>query len=229
MPDTKEPDQATPPPAAPAADPPTTVAAPAPANPPADPPPGDPDWLPVRLDRAAKTANADMLKDLGADSADAVKAQLEELAELKKAQLSDQERATAERDELKGRADRAEVLEKSMAGYATKELSGLSEPQMAAVKAIAGEDPTKILSTIESLRPTWAAAAPPVDPPADPPPAADPPAAPPATTAHGGGPPPAVSVSPPDVKAQYDAARITNPFKAAELLTDYPDEIYGTQ
>lgn len=186
--------------------------------PPAAAKPGEeeePAWLPKRLEQAQRAAQTALLKELGIDSSDAAKAQLAELKELKQAQLSDQEKMEQRLAELEPAAARTQALEESLAGYAERELSALTEAQQTAVKGLAGDDPAKVLSTIESLRPTWAQAAPETpSKPEEPPPA-------PATTGHAGGPPATGKQSPPDLAAEYARLRKENPFAAAQLLKEH--------
>ena len=218
---------ATAPPVVPAVAQETTVPAQAQVAAPVDSEPTtDPGWLANRLDRAKASASANTLKDLGADSIDSVKTQLAELADLKASQLSEQERVSVERDALKVKADRSDALEKSITAYADRELAGLTEAQSTAVKAIAGADAARILSTIDSLRPAWGAVVPVVPTaPAAKQAAPVPVPATPATTAQPAGPPSAGTTSPQDISAEFKRQQTANPFAAAALLQRYGAEI----
>lgn len=177
---------------------------------------GDPAWLPKRLEQAKNSAIADALKLAGFSSIEDAQAAAAELKAIKEAALSDQERAQRERDELKTKADRAAALEQSVNLYATRELSALTETQQAAVKALAGDDPARVLTTIEQLRPTWAAL--PVAPVAP---------VPPVTTAPPHGPPSSGHTSPVDYRAEYTRLKSINPFAAADLLARHSAEIFA--
>lgn len=190
------------------------VVSPAPVAPPIQD--GDPAWLPKRLEQAKNSAIADALKLAGFSSIEDAQAAAAELKAIKEAALSDHERAQRERDELKTKADRAAALEQSVNLYATRELSALTETQQAAVKALAGDDPARVLTTIEQLRPTWAAL--PVAPVAP---------VPPVTTAPPHGPPSSGHTSPVDYRAEYTRLKSINPFAAADLLARHSAEIFA--
>lgn len=191
------------------------VAVPEAAAPPAEP--KEPAWLPERLARAKSTGAEELLKTAGFSSLDELKAAKEELQKLKESQLSEQERAQKERDALMQRATRAGELEAAVSAFAARELTALTDAQAQAVKAIAGEDPARILATIDSLKPTWAAAA------AAPAPAPAPAA--PATTAQTGGPPAAAQHSQVDHLAEFKRLKSTNPFLAQRYLAEHQAEI----
>ncbi len=180
----------------------------------------EPDWLPKRLEQAKSSAVAEMLKTAGFASLDEIRAAREELQKIKDSQLSEQERAQKERDELKLRADRAGELESAISSYAARELSALNEAQSQAVQAIAGEDPARILATIEKLRPTWAAAAT-VEP-------QKPEPKPVTTTSQSGGPPDTGNQSPVDLDAEYRRIKSVNPFEAASLIRQHGPGILTT-
>lgn len=176
----------------------------------------DPAWLPERLARAKSSGVDELLKTAGFGSVEELQNARDELQKLKDAQLSEQERAQKERDELKLRADRAGALEATVSSFANRELAGLTEAQASAVKAIAGEDPARILATIDSLKPTWAAAA--LPPAQEPKEQLD-------TTAQVGGPPAAGSQSTIDHKAEFNRLKSENPFRASQYYAAHQAEI----
>lgn len=182
----------------------------------------DPDWLPKRLEQAKSSAQSELLKALGVESIDLLKENLSAFQKLQDEQLSEKERAEKRLQELEPQAQRAAELEQSLSGYAEKELARLSEDQAAAVKDLAGNDPAKILTTIQKLSPTWKAAA-----PAAPAPATATP--PPSTTAAPAGPPDEGNQSKPDVRAEFARAKTANPFHAADIARAHASELLPTQ
>lgn len=122
---------------------------------PAANPEGKPPWLDERLERE----RAKMLKDLGAESFDAVKKVMDEARSLEEQKKSDaQKRGELERD-LKAEREQKQAMAEALGAYAKAQMGGLTDAQRAAVSGIAGDDPAKQLKTIEALRPTWASAA----------------------------------------------------------------------
>jgi len=179
-------------------------------------------WLPSRLQRERQAAERALLEQLG-------------VPDIATAQQRVQAGATASAS-----AARAAQLEQTVRERSEYEMASLTPAQQAAVRSLAGDDHARILTTINSLRPTWGVAAIPPQAPnstttnaapppntagnaAPPPaapvaaPAAPPPAAPPADTAPGrtapgGGPPPPATTH----TAIYKSLLQTNPFAAAQ-------------
>lgn len=224
----------TPPAAAPVAAP--VVAPPAAVTPsPAttqDPPQEEPPWFKPRIEQATRSGANSVLKKLG------VKDEAEAEALIKKAK-ADEEAAKTELQKAKERGDslaaqaaRAGDLEKVVTARADVEMATLTETQKTAVIAIAGDDPAKRLSTIDTLKATWASNVP--APTASPPAAAvattpapvTPPVAPPATTSPPPNAPAGTTVSPVDHAAEYKALKAKNPHQAALYLNAYADKIY---
>lgn len=187
-----------------------TVPAPAPAAA-AAPTPADPAWLPERLQRAQQAA----LREAGfatLDEAKAAKAALD-------ATKSEAERTADRIRQLEPAAARAEAQAATIARYAEAELRKLSEPQRAAVIAIAGDDKARALDVIEQLRPTWAG-----EPAQSAQASAALPAALPATPAAASAPgrtaPPAAGTSSEvNPRAHWQSLRASNPFAAAAYLS----------
>jgi len=117
----------------------------------------DENWLKGRLDQAKKSGQKELLKSLGVEKPEDVKAALDRLKVLDEEKLTTEQKTAAKLAELEPKASRAAALEATVKGYADRELAGLSELQRAAVTNLAGEDPERVLKTIESLRPTWGA------------------------------------------------------------------------
>jgi len=116
-------------------------------------------------------------------------------------------------------------LQKQIATYADAELAKLTPAQLAAVKALAGDDKGRALETIEALRPTWASA-----PVVDAAPQAPAPAAPPAPAETAPGrtaPPSPAPQSSIDPAAEYARLKTINPFAAAQYLSANYGAIQG--
>lgn len=203
--------------------------APAPAPVPAAPPAAaattptsaerDPEWLNQRLAKAKTSGRNDVLKELGVSSLDDVKAAIN----ARQAQIDAEKTSAQKASELEGslasvKAQNAALLA-SVTAFATAQMGALTEAQKAAVVAIAGDDPSRQVTTIEALRPTWAAqAAPTVTPataPAAPTTAPAPSPAPTDTAPAPSAPSPTNAVSQPNHKAVYAELRKTNPVVAA--------------
>lgn len=188
-----------------------------PVAPAAVPPIGEPEWLPKRIEQARKNAEAETLKALGVDSLDAAKSAIaaaKAKAESEKGYETRATEATAQAAALA--AENARLLD-STKEYAARMMVGLTAEQQTAVKALAGEDPARTLSTISALAPTWAnaeaakaaAAASVVKP----------------TTAPAAGAPNGAAPPAPTHRSTYEAMRITNPFAAA-AYGDANPEVY---
>lgn len=194
-----------------------------PGAPPAAPPAGggdqEPSWLKGRLEREQETTRKAILAELGVPDVKDGKAALAELKKRQDAEKSDLEKKDGRIKELEPQAARAVELEKTVKARADVELAALTEEQKTAVKAIAGDDPAKVLTAIDTLKPTWKAA------PAAPPPGAPPPKpAPGSTTAAGPPPAPAAPPATVDHLALYDELQKSNPMQAAHYR-----ELYGAQ
>lgn len=201
-------------------------------NTPVDPPSGpttgstaggataDPTWLPERLERARATAKAEAiaetLKTLGAESLDVAKARIAKATELEESQKSEIQRLTDKTTALETEAKRAKALDEVVAKHADTELAKLTDDQRDAVKALAGDDKARTLTTIEALRPTWVK-----------------PATGAATITQGAqtgatGAPPAGNGPPPTVnhKATWESLKASNPIYAAQYLEAHQAEIF---
>ena len=221
-------------PVAPAA-PPPAIAAPA-APPPAPAPvadaadPGDgslPKWVAARLEQAKRSAAADVLRTIGAETpeaaADAVK-RARAAAEAEKTAAQQAAEAQARAATLQKERD---DLHTTVGTYATAQLSALTAEQRAAVTAIAGDNPAAQLRTIAALRPTWTMVAPPapVAAPAAPPAPVAPPAPPANTAPQAGAPPAGAPPAVTDHLAVLKGLESTNPIRAARYRTTYAGEI----
>lgn len=162
--------------------------------------PKAPDWLPDRLKQAREAERKKLLSDFGADDPEVIKAQLSELAELKRSQLSEQERLTAERDELKAKADAADRYLNAFKSTVDARFAGLTEQQQAAIDSSASGDPEqrwKIMQVMEAA----GAFAPPVPKPA--------------STTPAGAPPPPTPATPNTPRAIYEGLQKSDPTRAA--------------
>lgn len=203
-------------PAAPTAPPPAAAAQqPAPAQPApaasasAAAPERDPEWITKRVAQAKTSAERDLLKQLGVSSLDDAKAAIADRQAKIEAEKTVAQKAAEYEAELKNVRASNESLVASISTYAKAQLDTLTDPQRDAVVAIAGEDPSKQLTTIEKLRPTWAVAPAAALP-------ATPAAPPPANTAPGrNAPRDSGNAAPADPKAIYEELKKSNPVVAA--------------
>lgn len=194
---------------------------------PSAPAPQEPEWLPQRLERAKASAQSDLLRSLGVQSVDDAKALVEAARKLENERKTEAERFAEKLAALEPRAKQAEDYARKLGAYADAELSKLSEAQRAAVLGIVGDDKTRVLDTIEVLRPTWAVA-PPVAPQQQAPaqvaaPQRPPPASTSGATVHPSG---AISPQQVDHRAEYERIKATHPVAAALYLVEHSTEIY---
>lgn len=182
----------------------------------------DPSWLNGRLEQAKRSAQREMLAELGIDDPEKLKAIVKKASELEESSKSEIEKLTDKLSKLSPQAKRAEELSERLSKYADAELSKLTENQRAAVEAIAGEDKTRVLETIEALRPTWSTK------PKDELEAAKPKPAP-ANTGSNGAAPPEVSATKVDHKATYEALKQTNEYQAKRYYLAHRAEILASQ
>jgi len=176
----------------------------------------DPAWLNPRLEQAKRGAESGILKRFGVEKPEDLEAKLARLAELERAQLSEQERVSLELKELREKAVRASALEESIGMVANRELGGLNELQKAAVVALAGSDPAMQIKAIESLRPTWTAvqSSAPVQTQAAP-----------AQTSAAPAQPASASISQIDHKSRYAELQKTNPFAASAYAQKHAGQL----
>ncbi len=206
---------------------PAPVATATPAAPPAAPPTApeaSPPWLPARLDQAKAVAREELIKELGI--ADTVKAK-EILSAAAKAE-EDAKTAAQKLGEtsktLESEKAKRERYERVVASHTERAMSGLTDAQKAAVRAIAPDtDPAAQLHAIDALTPTWNAAPAPVAAPAPEAPK------PPANTAPPPNAPPSATASPPNHAAIVAELEKTNPFLAAQYALSHWREVYETQ
>ena len=172
--------------------------------------PGAPDWLPARLEQAAKAEQAKIASELGVsiDEAKALiasakaKAESEKAAEVRAAELAKQ---------LSERSAAFDKATEAVKAQADAMLESLLPEHRAAVLAMSGADPFEQLRAIRVLGPTWKAAA--VQ-------ALETPAA---TTTGAAAPPSGTQVVIPVPKATYETLRASNPFMAAAYGSSNPE------
>lgn len=207
-----------PPPAQPAGGGGSPPAPPAAPSPPA--PDQEPGWLKGRLEREQETTRKAILTELGVPDVKDGKAAIAELKKRQDAEKTDLEKKDGRIKELEPQAARAVELEKTVKARADVEFAALTDEQKAAVKSLAGDDPAKVLTAIDTLKPTWKA------PAAPPTPGAPPPKPAPATTS-GANPPPAPANPPPaiDHLAVFEDLQKKNPMQAAHYAEHYGAQI----
>lgn len=180
-----------------------------------------PNWLPMRLEQAKRSALAEAHKALGVESIEQAKALIEQARKLEEQRKSDVEKLTERLSSLEPKATRASALEERLGRMADSALAGLTEAQRSAVLAIAKDDKTAVLDTIEALRPTWAALAAPA--------VAAPLPAPAKTTAATAAPATASPSASTDYRATYEALKAENPLAAAQFLNLHSRQIFPGQ
>lgn len=116
----------------------------------------NPAWLGARLDRERRT----YLAGLGFNSEADATAARDAATAAANAKKTAEEREASRIAEVASLTARATALESTIAERATRELSGLTPEQRAAVERIAGTDTAAQLRAIDALAPTWGAKAP---------------------------------------------------------------------
>jgi hypothetical protein len=151
---------------APATPPPTVETPAVGTSTPAAPPPTDDvrmssSALKARLEeerqKGARKAEESIAKTLGV-SVDEARAAIEKARALEAEKLSELEKRDLAIKDLTPKAQRAAELEAVVLAQSTAAMAALSESQRAAVQAVAGDDPVRVLSTIQAMRPTWESA-----------------------------------------------------------------------
>lgn len=222
------------PPAAPAAPPPKVDAEPKVEMTPAQ--------LKARLEeeraKGEKKAAADVSAALGVDIETAKKLIAEAKAK-EDAQKSEVQKLTEQLAAEKARLADFEAYKAAVNARATVEFNALDDTQKAAVEALAGADPAARLRTIDTLKPTWAAAqqaaaeAARIKAEAEAAAAATaakpPPLAPPATTAPPAAPAATHTAPPPNILAEYEALKRDNAFLAARFYAANASKIQAAQ
>lgn len=198
-------------PATPAATAAPPVATPAPVN-------MTSDQLKARLDEERGKTEQRILKALGVEKIDDVKAVLESARKAEDAKKTEAEKLLSRIGELEPAAKKAAEYEAVIKERATVEMQALTDAQRTAVTAIGGDDPAAQLRAITALRPTWATSEPAKTDPK------------PATTAPAtAAPAPAPTTQPTNHRAVYEQMKQTNPMQAAQYLMRHRLEIYPNQ
>jgi hypothetical protein len=182
--------------------------------------------LNARIAQAKRSSEAEtraaLLKELGVDSLDTAKARVAAAKKLEDEAKSELDKRDERIKQLEATAAEVVPLKQAIAERATSELEGLAnDAQREMVKALAGDDPAKQLTTIASLRKGGAFAPPPVDPKTG-----KPPISPPASTSAAGVAPPPANPGAPNHKATLESLEKTNPMAAAHFALRHQGEIY---
>lgn len=190
----------------------------APAQPPAAPAnPANPDWLPERLAQAKRSGQSELLAELGVTDLEAAKTAVKAAKAAEDATKSAEQRAAEASTRLASTEAERARLHAVTSEHAGRMLGVLSPERQAAVKQIAGDNPSEQLRVIGALAASWSEqdkAAAVVAPTTTTTPVA-PTTQAPATTA----PPPVApngqTVTPPNHSVVYQQLRSSNPFEAA--------------
>lgn len=183
-----------------------------PVVPAASTPEAEPKWLPERLAQAERSAEKKLLERFGVSDFEAVS------KAIATAKATEEANKTAEQKAIELAATNlrlttaSEEQAKVIADHASKLFTALTPEQQTAVKAIAGEDPLKTLSTINALASSWGTPSAVVLP----------------TVNTGPGRSMPVSIETPgttDHSAVYQSLAASNPFAAANYAKQHP-EVY---
>lgn len=109
-----------------------------------------------RLERAEHAAVSRLFKELGVSDANAVKAALDAARAAEESKKSEAQRATELAAQAATAAAELSRYRDTVRARSDRELSALTEAQRLTVTKLAGEDPARVLDTIDTLKPTWA-------------------------------------------------------------------------
>jgi hypothetical protein len=174
----------------------------------------EPAWLADRLERTKRS----MLKDLGAENVDDVKAALADLKKRRDSEKTETDRLKARNAELEALGAKASAYETAIAERAAAAVASLTAEQREFVEESAAGDPLRILRLADKARaafPGTSAAATQ---------AAKAPIAAPASSSAAPGPAPATSQSTNHL-ATWESLKATNPIQAAHYLVAHTVEI----
>lgn len=204
------------PPAAPptSAQNPPAPPAPAPAAPPAPPAnPGDPAWLNGRIKQAKESAStearASLLKELGFATPEEAKAAADAAKKAADANKTAEQRAIEAETARQAAESEAARHKAATTEYAARMIAGLTPEQVEAVKAVAGDDPAKQITTITAMQKTWSTQQTTTTTTTTP--------APGTTTAPPPNAPNGVVPQPGNDRSQYEQLANQNPFAAARF------------
>lgn len=179
----------------------------------------DPKWLASRLDREKKK----LLRELGVESEEEVKKAVARAKELEEASKTELEKLREQNEKLRKELEVSKDYKDTVAISAQKELSKLSDSQRAYVESVAGDDPVRIVKTIDGLISSGLLKQEvPVDKKTSEQPVTPPPAPPKvlANTSSTGVPPKAVDTTVPKSPLEvWDSLKQANPFLAASFYT----------
>lgn len=164
-----------------------------------------PAWLPDRLAKARESERKKVLQDLGVTDAESLKLKLAKLSELEAASLTEAERTEKQIQELSGKAQKYDSLEKSFSQLVGEQFSSLPDQQREAIDARASGNAQarwEIMQIMKDAGVLGAGQAPVAPRPAS-------------TTAPGAAPPPATPLDPKSPRAIYEAKKLIDPMGAA--------------
>jgi len=163
-----------------------------------------PAWLPDRLAKARESERKKVLQDLGVADAESLKLKLAKLAELEAASLTEAERAEKQIQELSGKAQKYDSLERSFTQLVVEQCTTLSDQQREAIDARASGNAQARWEIMQIMKDAGVLGvkAPIVARPAS-------------TTAPGAMPPPSSPLDPKSPRAIYEAKKLTDPMGAA--------------
>ncbi len=181
----------------------------APATPSVPTQPVDPNWLNGRIAQAKQSAQSDLLKQLGVTDVETAKSAIAAANAAADAKKSADTRAAEATSALEAERAKTASLSAAVKAQADAAIKDLKPEQLAAVQAVAGDDPAKQLTAIAALRPTWAT-------PIVPAPTTQQAPTAPTNTAPPRSAPTQAAAETVDHAARYGALKQDNPFAAAQ-------------
>jgi len=178
--------------------------------PPAPTPEGEQPWLKARLEQAERSTERKLLESLGVtDLASASKA-IQAAKAAEEAGKSAEQRAAELAASLQSTQQTAQQQAAVLQQHAAQMMAVLSPEQQAAIKDVAGEDPTAQLKAINAFGKTWGTQAPPQT----------------LNTAPPRNMPAPGDQSPADHHATFKTLQSQNPFAAAAYARQHGDEVF---
>lgn len=180
--------------------------------------------LSARLEAAKRTGQSELLKSLGVSDPAQLKSALDALKIAEDAKKTDAEKLAALLAEKQANETRLGEYAKAIDAVWSAESAKLTAEQVAAVTAVAGDDPARRMQILAAFRPTWTATVQPQQASAAP---TTVPLPTPATTAPAPtAPTPTVTNSTVDHAAEWGRLKEVNPIAAAHYLEQHSRAIF---
>lgn len=188
----------------------------------------EPGWLNERIAQAKRAAEADLLKRLGTTDPEAAAKAIAKAKELEDAQKSELQRKDEELKAATQAATQAKTYQDALTRRVQADLAQLPEAAQEKVKALAGDDPIKLMDAIDLVRAVGATAPAGQQAPAGAP-QQRPPVPPAANTTNAAGGPPSAPGSATDHLAVWRDMQGKNPMAAAHYFLAHQADIVAAQ